>query len=521
MTQVVTSAAKIVVLKPIADNTVSVGGSAAAICATVVVSSKGLPGRPLYVTGDSVESVLGKPQPMANGTNAEGMRHLNDALSECQYGYVVRTVGADARFPSITLPVSGAPIKSAHAYGTDIDVGSGNWLSIYPKDGSPSTDRRVSITDIDTGNSRFTLLVEEKQDGEWVELEKHEELGAKHEDLSDMGLPAYAPVVLESYSEYVNCEIDSDVDFSALAEVEATLFEGGTNGSDPSIDEIKSAWDVLKHANYDFNLAFAAGQYDPTVLHHINDICEDLMVQFRFDAPPHYTEEQVATWLVDLGMGNSYQARCLHYPYKANDAWYGGKSVWGVSGAAVAAKARGYANTTAHADTPGVHFTDAGSSRGYIDRSGIEPLHTTGFTADEDKVEVKSNKRIVARYSPVYRGREIGDGLTTYAKNNYLRFEWVVAVHNYLMHQVLDGLRSIKFEPDGLTRAGITRIANEECQKLVQSGALVAPRDSDTDGFEPYKVEIEQSEIDLWKVTLHICPTGAFRRGALQGVLVK
>ena len=119
------------------------------------------------------------------------------------------------------------------------------------------------------------------------------------------------------------------------------------------------------------------------------------------------------------------------------------------------------------------------------------------------------------------QGKVIGDALTMYARNNYLRFEHVVAIHNRIMGDCLTAARFAKFEPDGLTKEILTRLCNEVCQKYVGLGALVTPRDIEADGLDPFRVIITQQEIDLWKITIEFCPTGVFRRGAIQSVLIK
>ena len=78
----------------------------------------------------------------------------------------------------------------------------------------------------------------------------------------------------------------------------------------------------------------------------------------------------------------------------------------------------------------------------------------------------------------------------------------------------------MKFEPDGLTREGLTRLTTDILEDLVTSGALVTPRDPDY-GTKPYILTIEQLEIDLWQVTWEICPTGAARRIAGQPKLIR
>lgn len=42
--------------------------------------------------------------------------------------------------------------------------------------------------------------------------------------------------------------------------------------------------------------------------------------------------------------------------------------------------------------------------------------------------------------------------------------------------------------------------------RFVASGALVAPRDPDDDGTEPYVLKVTQAEFDKWEVVWACCP---------------
>ncbi len=520
---VVTQAPKIVVLRPIADRTLTVPGSAAAICVTAFVSQKGPVGRPVYATRADIVPIFGKPLPMHTGVNAEGLRHVDDALAECQYGYFVRVLADDARYPSLAFTTDNTTaIKSNHRYGYKVAIGDPMWLAIWPKDGDPSTGkRRVSILDKNEEDNTFVLFFEEKVDGEWLRLERHE-VSTDPDSRNDLGIPNYAPSYLESFSQYFDCDVEPDTPLSSIHETTAPVeFEGGTNGGEPTMDDWKEAWERFRTDDIEYNLAFAAGQYDHELLHHMHDICDEKLVQFRFDIPPYLNEQQAKQWLIDLNMGQAYQAQAYHYPYKANDPWYGGKSVWGVSGEATAAKARCFATVTGHADIKGAHFSAAGEKRGFIERSGIEPLHRSGFIPAEEKVDVKDGRLTIGRFNPVDKGKIIGDVLTMYRRNNYLRFEHVIAIHNAVMHDIVYAARLAKFEPDGLTREILTRVCTDVLDKYLEAGAFVKPREPEIDGENPYNLILEQQEIDLWKITVEFCPTGVFRRGAVQTVLLK
>ena len=93
-------------------------------------------------------------------------------------------------------------------------------------------------------------------------------------------------------------------------------------------------------------------------------------------------------------------------------------------------------------------------------------------------------------------------------------------IDNFIAHQFLLMAAALKFEPDGLTRAGLTGGMKSIMDPLVTSGALVKPRDT-ADGTKEYIVTIVQVEIDLWSVTWDFCPTGSARRIAGQPRYIK
>lgn len=113
------------------------------------------------------------------------------------------------------------------------------------------------------------------------------------------------------------------------------------------------------------------------------------------------------------------------------------------------------------------------------------------------------------------------DDLTQWFKTNYLRFGWINDVLDYIDHRFYEGASQVKHEPDGLTKTALTNMMVDIMEQLVTSGALVTPRDPDRDGVSPYELNIEQLEIDLWKVTWSVCITGAARRIVGQPKLIK
>lgn len=420
ISNVITSAPGITVLRPI-DNNYSVGGSTAAIGATVVYANKGPVGRPFKVNASNWQDILGRPLPMQAGRHAEGLRHLKDALDKCQWCEVVRAIGGDAKYPSVafaTDPETNAA-TNAHLFGSEVALGEGFWLAVWPIDGAPSTNRKVNITQLDTQRQRFLLQFTETVSGEDRAIPGESfEVGIDPEDVDDAGLSAYAPSVLEERSRSFRCKLALGAEFANVKEM-SVAFAGGTNGTLPNNDEWKAGWDLLKSDDISFNLTFAAGCYEGDVLAKAITVAEGRLAPFKFDCPPWQTETKAKKWLTDLNL-ESYMAQAIHYPYKALDEWFGGKSAWGASGSLVSSKALCLSTPTGHAAVAGAHYVPAGEKRGRINRRGIEPIHTIEKLPPEELVK--------ARITPTDKGQIINDCLNLWYKENYLRFEHVVAI---------------------------------------------------------------------------------------------
>jgi hypothetical protein len=337
-----------------------------------------------------------------------------------------------------------------------------------------------------------------------------------------MGRPAFIETVLENNSDRFRCDMDTDVAWadlkaalaSATGMAAAETFTGGTAGGEPVTQDWEDAWDLFRNENVAADLMFAAGNLDTDVLANCIEIAELRHNFFFFDASPAIKHDAAITWLVAAGL-ESRLAACYYGPFSAKDKYYGGKTVWGVSGELAAAAARGNAIFTG--SVPGIHYAPAGVKRAKLQRTGITPLYPDDIL-DRDAL-------YTARINPVIAssngGAVVDDCLSLYYKSNYSRFIWVNRILNYIDHRFVEAAAAAKFEPDGLTYDILYRLTKAILDDLVTSGALVTPRDPDTDGTEPYILTVEQLEIDLWQVTWEICPTGAARRIAGQPVLIK
>lgn len=621
MKSIITNAAEITVLRLI-DNTYKTGGGPVSVGATVLVAGKGPVGKVTQVRADNWESIFGKPL-SKRSSFMEGLRHLSDAVQNCNYVNVVRAVHTDARFPSLlvklinyhdawvsghtyvagdvvvnsdvkyicvlghvasaendppnvtnwavftgTVEVGEAANVDGHPYGTVLSLGAGYVMQIWPIDGDPSVNRSFEIanvitekgdwlTDTDyeindvatvTGgkliciaahtsdeapslavpgtswkaykgeyDQRFTLNIYDKdENGDEYILETFLG-GIAPSGKDDMGRPSFIETVLEQNSDRFRCNIDEDLTWASLqASIKyaaKTAFAGGTNGSAPETEDWIAAWDLFRNETFLCNLMFAAGVYDESVLANCINIADERHCSFFFDVNPNQQSDQAIAWIQGVGL-ESRQSAAYYSPFSADDRWYGGKTVWGASGAAANACAKGDANMTGA--TPGIHYAPAGIHRGKLARTGVKPLFPDDVINRDDFYDARINPIVAGDTG----GAMIDDCLSIFYKQNYSRFIWVNRIANYIDHRFVEGASYVKFEPDGLTKQGLTRLTKAILDQLVTSGALVTPRDT-ADGNMPYKLVVKQEEIDLWLVTWDFCPTGAARRIAGQPRLIK
>ena len=512
----ITNAADITILKLI-DNTYRTIRGNNSIAACVVEAPKGPVGRVLNVHGENWRDILGKPFHPREGTKSEGLRHLNEAAEQCESVQVVRVVAEDAMFPTITFNSTGATeaiTKDAHTYGTAVVADTGVALTVFPKDGDPSTKRKLNIANVDTEKERVTLEVIEPDTLGQEEVVERLTFSFDPDAVDDMGAPAYVESVFENFSTRLDVAVGPDAsiaDFTVSTAPEA--FEGGTNGGVPTTDDYKKAWDAYRDMRVDLNFMFAAGNYDVDVLANCLEIAEGRHAQFFFDAPPQLGNDAAMQWLNDAAL-QSRQANCYHGAFSFQDPFYGGRTVWGYSGAVAAARARGNGNFSGN--VPGIHYAAAGIKRGTINRRGARALYADALDKDAF-YDARINPILANETGP---GVIIGDDLAIHFEENYSRFGWVNSITNYIVHRFIQAATYAKFEPDGLTREILTDLTTEMMDELVTAGALVPPRDP-SGGSSPYIVKVEQVEIDLWKVTWEVCPTGAARRIAGQPKLIK
>ena len=511
----ITNAAEITVLKLI-DNTYKTGGGPASVPGCVLESRKGPVFQAIEVKGSNWMSITGKPFPLKDGPRAEGLRHLDEAAKECEKVVMVRVVAEDYRVPSISFTDDDTEptIASTHEYSDEIKAGLGVNFIVSMKNGCPAKGSELSFT-WDAEKERGTIQFYELDRTQELQLVETLVFSLNPDDVDDMGRPAYIESVFSQQSKFLAVDASDEIDVTTLVDVVGAKFEGGTIGGKPTFEDYIKGWKIFTDMRVNVTEIFAAGCYDPLVIGYMREIADGRHCEARFDIPPYLDQAAAIAWQADAGI-QSRQMSAYWSPYSATDPFYGVRGIWGASGAACAAKARGNANFSGA--IPGIHYAPAGTKRGTLDRRSVKSLFPTDIIDRDNMYDSRINMILASDTGP---GIYISDALTCHYEENYSRFNWVTAIDNYIAHRFIQAASFAKFEPDGLTLKVISRLMADIRGDLITSGAIVKPREPDYDGDDPMLVTIEQKEIDLWLVTWEYCPTGAARRIAGQPILVK
>lgn len=496
------------------------GGSSQLTFAGVIVSQKGKPFEVLRVTDANQTDVLGKPFHSSLGIHADGMRTLAEALKGGD-GLVVRVVPATATFPAIKVTKPAEKLvftNEAIAYSADLELGSGEFLALAIKDGAESANRSVSIESVDEklyGKGMLKLMLKETQEAggkatleEWI-------VSFDPEAKDQMGATAYIETVLEQKSKYLSCVCDAATAKAELTAMAETAFTGASNGDLSAIktSDYDAAITALRSTVLGFNYICGLSCYDDAVTKKLQDLSDARRISGYYDINPRLTHDQALKHKQSLNLA-CHRASYVHLPYAAKCPTYKNKCPWGASGIAFAAKALGVSKTS---PTSGWHYTPAGVDRAVISRAGLTPLRGSGEPNFEEMYKARLNKLGVSENGALF----IDDSLTSTPVENYLRFEQVVSVTDAISRDFVALANRIKHRPDDDTEKAIEDGMTAIFEGYETVGALVAPRDPEQDGESPWTFEIIQVEIDLWKVTWSICPTGSGRRLIGEPILVR
>ncbi len=511
-----------VAVSPInADGTVAQGSSDnTLVFAGVVVSQKGQPNELLAVNARNWRSVLGKPYHSSHGVNADPMRSLGEAL-EGGNGYVVRVVPSTATFPALKFTKPDADVVIANeaiTYGSDLSLAAGEFFAIAIKDGAESDNRKISMVKADEavyGAGMFVLtLVETDDSGSDTTLEEWI-VSLDSQATDDMGTPVFIETVLDSRSSLLTCVIDEQVAKAELVAIPETAFTGASNGSiaDITADDYQKAIEVLANTVIPFTYVCGLSCYEPAVIKDLIALMNARRISGAFDINPRLTHAEGLAAKQDLAL-NEPRAAFVHIPYTSTCPYYQNRTLWGASGVVFRAKARGVARTS---PTGGWHFTPAGVDRATISRTAMRPIKGVGTADHEAMYKARLNKLAINENGALF----IDDSLTSCAKENYLRFEQVVSTTDAISRAFYALANRLKHQPDGITLDGLTDGMTEILEGFESVGALVPPRNPEQDGTAAWVFEVQQVEIDYWKVTWSICVTGSGRRFLGEPILIR
>ncbi|ECA5218880.1 hypothetical protein ELR74_18630 [Salmonella enterica subsp. enterica serovar Bareilly] len=517
--------ASAVAVSPInADATLTAGITLnSSLWAGVGVFNRGKPFTVLTINKSNLLDVLGEPLKPSAGPQFEPLRHVYEAVEQTS-GYVVRVVPDDAKFPVITFDDKMTPAYNALQFGSEVELDSGELFGIYVDDGdpcaSPTRELSFALTEPDgAGNQRFILkLTQTSSLGVVNTLETHT-VSLAEEAKDDMGRICYLPTALEARSRYlravVNNELAASVTLKEKKDLKGLRFAGGTNGDQSKISTqaYLRAVKALDNAPLMYTAVLGLGCYDNAAITALGDICSDRLIDGFFDVKPTLTYAEALKAVEDTGLlGADHVSCCVyHFPFTCKDKWTQSRIAFGLSGAAYAAKARGVKKNT---DVGGWHYSPAGEERAVISRASVQPLYPEDAPDEEKMVTGRLNKVAVSTTGQMI----IDDALTCCTQNNYLRFQHVPSLMNAISRFFVQLARQLKHNPDGITEKGLQKGMTKLLDRFVAAGALVTPRDPDSDGTEPYVLKVTQADFDEWQIEWACCPTGVARR--IQGVPV-
>ncbi|CAM3956111.1 phage tail protein [Serratia silvae] len=487
------------------------GGSS--VFAGLVFSKKGKPNTVLGITPNNGKSVLGEAPRPQEGPFFEPLRHVNQALSGGN-GYVVRVPFPGMMIPAIhlTADTTGTPAvttvkasTSATAFGADITVPTKAAMTIYVDDGDKSENRKLSLEPIKTKPGFFALkLMETDSLGAVTTIESYE-VSFKIDAIDDMSLSAFLPDVLERNN---SCLRALASETAVLPETFTSISQAFVGGSDGDFKKLttkdySASIAVLDGSIVDYTAILTLGIYDAVAIAQLADLAKAVRVDMFADVDPRLPADKALAQLAALGLGGNENVTAYYYPYSCRDPLGQSNVVFGLSGDAFTAKAKGVAMVP---DIGGWHFSPAGKDRGVINRQNIKPLPAAANIDRE--VFAKAHLNVVTSSGGVIF---IDDALTTCAEDNYKKYQHVVSVMNSIARNYYALASSIKHSPDGITREGLEKGMTRLLDRYYAAEALRKPRDPDQ-GDVPYILTVTNTDFDSWQTRWEVCVVGVARR---------
>lgn len=509
-----------------ANSTSSSGAGGLSSFAGLVLSTRGPVNRVIRVTADNFESVLGTPLHPRSGQSFEPYRHVQTAVLGGA-GYLVRVPATGMMVPAISLSVGVAAdgktstivaTNSAFAAGSTPVLPDGAFALFYVDDGDASKDRTFSLeADSLTAGLYNLTLNQVASDGSITTLET-QQVSFDTNATTDMGETAYATSALENNNSRLRVLLSNDAlakSLKAALSIKSLAFFGGTDGDFTKVTtaDYSKALGVLIKSQANFTAILSLGCYDATTIIALQTLAANCRVDMFYDLKGAQTADAAIKEAKSHNLGGEHMACRYYFPYSAKDSYSGMSVVYGISCDAFVAKSKGIALVN---DVGGYHYAPAGVSRASLNRTNIAVLPNLDEIDLEAMYDARINTVAISGDGTVF----IDDSLTTYGKNNYLRFQHISSLMNAIGRNFYDIATELKHEPDGITQAGLTDAISDLLGRFYAAGALVTPRDT-SQGKEPFVVSVTQLDIDEWQVTWQVCPTGVSRRILGKPILMR
>ncbi|MFI7813056.1 invasin domain 3-containing protein [Citrobacter werkmanii] len=389
-------------------------------------------------------------------------------------------------------------------------------LVIAADDGDNSINRMISIAPDVAYPKLWDLKLIEVNNMGIASIIEMLRFSLDHNATDAAGNPLWLPVRLENAGSRLAALVKPNSDFpDTFKEMPAEAFVGGYDGtlSTLSVNDYRKALRALEASTVNYTAVLSLGVYDQDVLTMLAQHARAVRVDMFADVPPAYNPIEAMQFAASLGLGMFSNVSLYHFPYSSRDVYTREQVVFGLSGDAFVAKARG---VTQVQGIGGWHFSPAGESRGSILRRSIQPLYADDAIDREEYVRLRINP-----VAPGLNGMwQIDDSLTTYQHENGLHYQHVSSVLNALARDINDICSVLKHEPGENLKISMEREIPLLMDEYVRCGALVMPKDTTQDAF-PYKFSIESTEFDGWRIRYGVCVVGTARRIMCEPVEIR
>lgn len=424
----------------------------------------------------------------------------------------------------VPRPAPAAPVAPVYIQVVKDTIGPDETLQLEPDDllviaaddGDSSTNRMISIAPDVAYPKLWDLKLIEVNNMGIASIIEMLRFSLDHNATDAAGNPLWLPIRLESSNSRLAALVKPNSDFpDTFKEMPAEVFVGGYDGtlSMLSVDDYRKALRALEASTVNYTAVLSLGVYDQDVITMLAQHARAVRVDMFADVPPAYDPIEAMQFAASLGLGTFSNVSLYHFPYSSRDVYTREQVVFGLSGDAFVAKARG---VTQVQGIGGWHFSPAGESRGSILRRSIQPLFS------EDSIDREEYVRL--RINPVAPGLngmwQIDDSLTTYQHENGLHYQHVSSVLNALARDINDICSVLKHEPGENLKIAMEREIPLLMDEYVRCGALVMPKDTTQDAF-PYKFSVESTEFDGWRIRYGVCVVGTARRIMCEAVEIR